>query len=290
MFASFSHLAPEEIADIAWTGNYYTTGFLCDTLQYLYENADRFPQLLTYLKEAQPEAYFKKYVTQYPIAHKYGSFDGAENDVGIVYTEEPYLLAVYTYGLADGEEVVARVNEAVCRYNTEKATRASAAAREAARLAKLAADEQRFAQADREPAEAPQPTPQPAYLQDLSPSAWAHCWPWGPPPDCCSGSSSTTGANGRCILKRETPPPCGAQKKTCGCSAGLFLLGGASAAGAFSAAAAAVILAAAAVVTAIAAAVITAPADKDDNQDNDPPPTVPISKNAGIARHKRTSS
>ena len=151
MFASFSHLAPEEIADIAWTGNYYTTGFLCDTLQYLYENADRFPQLLAYLKEAQPEAYFKKYVTQYPIAHKYGSFDGAENDVGIVYT------------------VVARVNEAVCRYNTEKAARANAAAREAARFAKLAADEQRFAQAAREPAEAPQPTPQPAYLQDLSP-------------------------------------------------------------------------------------------------------------------------
>ena len=74
-----------------------------------------------------------------------------------------------TCGLSDGEDVVARVNEAVCRYNTEKATRASAAAREAARLAKLAADEQRFAQADREPAEAPQPTPQPAYLQDLSP-------------------------------------------------------------------------------------------------------------------------
>lgn len=169
MFASFSHLAPEEIADIAWTGNYYTTGFLCDTLQYLYENADRFPQLLTYLKEAQPEAYFKKYVTQYPIAHKYGSFDGAENDVGIVYTEEPYLLAVYTYGLSDGEEVVARVNEAVCRYNTEKAARANAAAREAARFAKLAADEQRFAQAAREPAEVPQSTPQPAYLQDLSP-------------------------------------------------------------------------------------------------------------------------
>lgn len=169
MFASFGHLAPEEIADITWTGNYYTTGFLCDTLQYLYENADRFPQLLAYLKEAQPEAYFKKYVTQYPIAHKYGSFDGAENDVGIVYTAEPYLLAVYTYGLADGEEVVARVNEAVCRYNTEKAARASAAAREAARLAKLAADEQRFAQTAREPAEALQPAQQPAYLQDLSP-------------------------------------------------------------------------------------------------------------------------
>lgn len=169
MFASFGHLAPEEIADITWTGNYYTTGFLCDTLQYLYENADRFPQLLAYLKEAQPEAYFKKYVTQYPIAHKYGSFDGAENDVGIVYTAEPYLLAVYTYGLADGEEVVARVNEAVCRYNTEKAARASAAAREAARLAKLAADEQRFAQTAREPAEALPQAQQPAYLQDLSP-------------------------------------------------------------------------------------------------------------------------
>ena len=37
-----------------------------------------------------------------PVAHKYGSYEGAENDVGIIWAERPFLLAVYTSGLSYG--------------------------------------------------------------------------------------------------------------------------------------------------------------------------------------------
>lgn len=118
MFDCYGHLEADQIDDITWTKNYYTTGFMMDTLEYLYRHADLFAELLDYLKQAAPESYFKKYVSEYEIAHKYGSYDTAENDVGIIFTQEPYLLAVYTYGLTNGEDVVGRVNEAICQYNT----------------------------------------------------------------------------------------------------------------------------------------------------------------------------
>lgn len=117
MFCCYGDLDYEEIADIAWSANYFSTQYMLNTLKYLYENAEAFPQLLSYMTEANPDSYFYKYSSDYVIAHKYGAYDTAENDVGIVYTDEPYLLAVYTYGLDNGEDVVARVNEAVCSYN-----------------------------------------------------------------------------------------------------------------------------------------------------------------------------
>ena len=117
MFSNYGGLEPEEINDIVWTKNYFTTRYMLNTLKYLYANADQFSELLSLMREAAPDAYFKKYVTEYEIAHKYGSYDTAENDVGIVYTHEPYLLAVYTYQLPDGEDIVGRINEAVCAYN-----------------------------------------------------------------------------------------------------------------------------------------------------------------------------
>lgn len=117
MLDTYGHYTAEQIPEAALRSNLYTTGFMMDVLQYLYPRAEQFPELIDYLKEALPDQYFKKYVTDYPIAHKFGSYNTAENDVGIIYTPEPYLLAVYTYGLADGEEVVARINEAICAYN-----------------------------------------------------------------------------------------------------------------------------------------------------------------------------
>lgn len=107
------NLVPAE----AMNRNLYTAGFMMDVLQYLYPIADQYPELMEHLHEAMPGQYFKKYVTDYPIAHKYGSYDGAENDIGIVYTEEPYLLTVYTYQVYNGMDVVGRINEAVCAYN-----------------------------------------------------------------------------------------------------------------------------------------------------------------------------
>ena len=63
--------------------------------------------------QAQPGQYFRAQVDEFDIAHKYGYFEGYLNDVGVIYTPQPYLLAVYTYHT--GEDVLG----AICRAATD---------------------------------------------------------------------------------------------------------------------------------------------------------------------------
>lgn len=107
----------EEIHYIYYADNYFCTNMMMDALQYLYANSGDFEQMLGYMKQAQPDEYFCAGVTEYEVAHKYGWFEGAVNDVGIIYTEEPFLLAVYTQDVY-GEAVVANVAALLTAYNT----------------------------------------------------------------------------------------------------------------------------------------------------------------------------
>ncbi|MBP3634520.1 MAG: serine hydrolase [Oscillospiraceae bacterium] len=86
----------EEIEPIYYRDNYYCTHMMMDALLYLYEYRADFEEMIDYMKQAQPGEYFKAGVTEYEVAHKYGWFEGALNDVGIIYTPQPILLAVYT--------------------------------------------------------------------------------------------------------------------------------------------------------------------------------------------------
>ena len=86
----------EEIDPIYYRDNYYCTHMMMDALSYLYDYRADFDEMIGYMKQAQPGEYFKKYVTEYEVAHKYGWFEGAVNDVGIIYTPQPFLLAVYS--------------------------------------------------------------------------------------------------------------------------------------------------------------------------------------------------
>ena len=107
-------MTDEEIQAIYYADNYYCTRMMMDALTYLYDHSEDFTEMLGYMEEAQPGAYFKTYVTDYPVAHKYGWFEGAVNDVGIIYTPEPFLLAVYTQNVE--EEVVGRAAELFQNY------------------------------------------------------------------------------------------------------------------------------------------------------------------------------
>lgn len=109
-------LPDEEINYLYYADNYYCTHMMIDALKYLYENRENFGEMLGYMKQAQPGEYFKAGVTEYEVAHKYGWYDGAVNDVGIIYTEEPFLLAVYTQGLH--EQVVADTAALLTAWNT----------------------------------------------------------------------------------------------------------------------------------------------------------------------------
>lgn len=95
----------EEIDYIYFADNHYCTRMMMDALSYLYEYRADFEEMIGYMKEAQPGLYFKAGVSEYEVAHKYGWYEGTVNDVGIIYAEEPFLLAVYTQDA--GERIVA---------------------------------------------------------------------------------------------------------------------------------------------------------------------------------------
>ena len=97
-------MTDDEIDPKYYQDNYYCTRMMMDTLKIVWDGQAHYTELIDDLKIACPGAYFKTYldVDETPIAHKYGSYEGAENDVGIIWAERPFLLAVYTSGLSYG--------------------------------------------------------------------------------------------------------------------------------------------------------------------------------------------
>ena len=115
----FFTMTDDEIDPKYYQNNYYCTRMMMDTLKYLYERQDEFPELIDYMKQSHPQnGYFKAKVTEMEVAHKYGSFEGAENDVGIFYAEHPFLLAVYTQNV--GEAVVQDAARLAADYNAQQ--------------------------------------------------------------------------------------------------------------------------------------------------------------------------
>ena len=112
-------MTDDEIDPKYYQDNYYCTRMMMDTLKYLYARQDEFPELIDYMKQSNPQnGYFKAKVTEMEVAHKYGSFEGAENDVGIFYAEHPFLLAVYTQNV--GELVVQDAARLAADYNARQ--------------------------------------------------------------------------------------------------------------------------------------------------------------------------
>ena len=118
----FFTMTDDEIDPKYYQDNYYCTRMMMDALKYLYVHSDEFPEMLDYMTQSLPrDAYFLHYLSpdEVTIAHKYGTFEGAENDTGIFYTEQPFLLAVYTQSV--GEQVVAQAAVLAYEYNLEQA-------------------------------------------------------------------------------------------------------------------------------------------------------------------------
>ena len=112
----FFTMTDEEIDPKYYQNNYYCTRMMMDTLEYLYARQDEFSEMIDYMKQSNPQnGYFRAKVTEMDVAHKYGSFEGAENDVGIFYAEHPFLLAVYTQNV--GEAVVQDAARLAADYN-----------------------------------------------------------------------------------------------------------------------------------------------------------------------------
>ena len=73
-------MTDDEIPQNYYYDHLFCTRMMLDTLKVVWDGQEQYPELIDYLKIACPDAYFKTYldVDEPPIAHKYGSYEGAD--------------------------------------------------------------------------------------------------------------------------------------------------------------------------------------------------------------------
>lgn len=144
-------MTDEEIDPLYYQGNFYCVRMMMDTLKYLYDHSESFEELLGYMKIAAPDAYFKLGVQDYEVAHKYGEVQWFMNDTAIIYTPQPFLLAVYTQNVCS-QQVLADIARLLTDYTVEKAAQTEQKEPETVEL------ELSFTEVPKEePVDAPQP-------------------------------------------------------------------------------------------------------------------------------------
>lgn len=97
--------------------NYFNTGFMLDCLKQIYENENTYSDLITNMSNLQSDSYLSTYLEEIMIANKYGNYGSAFNDVGIVYCDTPYAIAIYTDTIANGANNIAEINRIIYEYN-----------------------------------------------------------------------------------------------------------------------------------------------------------------------------
>ena len=150
--AEIAHLLADDPSEIdpvetafAWFSK-FTPRQILHALQLLYAAPERYPDVLEHLKKAQPENYFALYERRYPMAHKCG-YNMAEegdiaviNDCGVIYTDDPILLVLFTDHVPFALDLMGRFAELMCDWT--QYSRAARLAREAeeAEQARIAAE------------------------------------------------------------------------------------------------------------------------------------------------------
>ncbi len=110
-----------ELTEAFYDSNVVNVSYYYDVLQYLYQNADKYSELIEYMKISSNGGYLKANLPQYEVAHKYGSYDGYVHDYGIIYGQNTYLIGVFTKGIANGNDLIADIGEQVVAcVETEK--------------------------------------------------------------------------------------------------------------------------------------------------------------------------
>lgn len=119
MIAKYSGLEADELPDSYYGANAISPRYLINTLQYLYEHSEEYSLILDYMKQAHPEQYFRSTQGEYEIAHKYGAYEGAINDCGIIYTPRPFLLVVFTKYVGYSTAMLGELCAALTEYSLE---------------------------------------------------------------------------------------------------------------------------------------------------------------------------
>jgi hypothetical protein len=127
--ASYSGCDASELPRSFYEDNCMSPRLVLGTLQSLYANRESYPRLMEYLLQAHGGRYFQKNAGEYPIAHKYGYFEGYLNDCAIVFTPRPFALVAFTKNVRSSEDVLSEL----CALMTDYALRPAADAAPEAR-------------------------------------------------------------------------------------------------------------------------------------------------------------
>ena len=92
-----------------------------EILRYIYENRNNsnYATLIDYLKNTDFHDRLDKYLPQDIVAHKIGSNEGYTHDIGIVFTDEPYIIIMMTDNVYDGPDKIADISKAMYLYNID---------------------------------------------------------------------------------------------------------------------------------------------------------------------------
>lgn len=104
--------------NISTEGNYETPNNLKVALEYIYNNKDdeRYMHLLDVLTQTIYNDRLDKYIPAELVAHKVGMYEGYIHDVGIILTEKPYILSIFTEDIIDGYEFIAGLSKIIYDY------------------------------------------------------------------------------------------------------------------------------------------------------------------------------
>lgn len=168
---------PENVDGEYFSGNCFTPRQMIHALKLLWEEPERFPRILDYMKIASPDSYFSLWEDRFEIAHKYGCLvrDGNTyvNDSAIVYTDDPILLVMFTKNCKGGVTTLAQYCTLMCDYaqytrEVRLLEEAEAAAR-AEEEARAAEEAERAEREEAEVTETPEPTPEPVPTPEPEP-------------------------------------------------------------------------------------------------------------------------
>ena len=131
--------------------SYFTARFMTQVMTTLFNEPERFPNIIDCLKVAQPDHYFRMYIKDYEIAQKYGSFRDYSNrdfnhTTGIIYTPNPIILTIMSQDIPQPEISIAELALLITKYTLKQDDRLAdyQAAQEAARLAAEAEEARRL--------------------------------------------------------------------------------------------------------------------------------------------------
>lgn len=97
--------------------NITTSGYGYDVIKHIWDNQEKYSELIEYMKKSSGGGYLKKGITTCEIAHKYGSYEGNVHDYGIVYANNPYLIGIFTKGISNAEDFISEINKEILKLH-----------------------------------------------------------------------------------------------------------------------------------------------------------------------------